>query len=74
MSAVHVGDLVRSRRAAMGITATLAASRAGLTRQGYSKIEAGEVGVTLAVAARLCEVLVIDPVRLMREVARAESS
>lgn len=61
-----VGNLVRMRRKAMGLTVEQAASKAGLTRQGLTKVEQGQVGVSLSVAARLCDALVIDPFAMMR--------
>lgn len=61
-----VGDLVRSRRKQRGLTVEQAARMAGLTRQGLTKIERGQVGMTLSTAARLCDQLVIDPMALMR--------
>lgn len=70
MSAVHLGQLVQKRRLARGISVSQAARDIGITRASMIGLEAGANEPRLSTMARICDLLVIDPQVVMREVLR----
>ncbi len=55
--AVAVGEAIRRARQVLGVTQAELAARAGLSANYVARLERGELGPSLWVAARLCEAL-----------------
>ena len=63
--ATGVGEAVRRGRQAQGWTQAQLAEEAGFSPNYIARLERGELGPSLFVAARLCEVLRIDVTALL---------
>lgn len=67
-----VGQLVKRKRLAMGLSLESLAVSIGMTRQALHYVESGRSMPTLTTSALLCDALVIDPHELLKE-ARSDA-
>lgn len=61
------GERLRDARVKQGMTQIELAELADLTSQYVSKIESGQINLTLSTVQRLAEALCIDPASLLRK-------
>ena len=62
-----VGRLIREARKEVNLTVADVARQVGITRQALTTIELDKGFPSLPVAGRLCQLLGVDPVRMMWE-------
>jgi transcriptional regulator with XRE-family HTH domain len=66
----HFNITLRELRDARGLTQEQVAEAAGTSQSHYSKIELGRVSPTIRTVKKLADVLGVDPMELLRGVAK----
>ena len=64
---MRVGKVVRRRRMALGLSATVVAAAAGMSLSSYRALERGEKNISVTTLQRLCAELKLQMWELVRE-------
>lgn len=67
MRMVEQGELIRNARIAKGLTQKDIADYLGMSDKNYSKIELGQIGLSLDYISKLCQLLGISEIELLAD-------